>query len=384
MLTPSEAMPVDTRVTSTSPTRRRPEPEAPGTAPASPRTRAEAALSPRAAQGHTSSLPPRTAAPSTASVPHTRHDLSPERPRPSDQRCHELPREAGPLMHTSSTERIDFGTFLAGKRHPTTIQGVRLSGDSISLKELRLCNLHFDDCKFEWSHFSGAHLVNCRFVNCDFENSAFMNSILHGSAFQKCNMQEGSPAASWTTCLRATTLSGRSWPMQQRSTAARPASDLMCWPAARQASSRWKEWVADRQRSIVAWYASCAMAQSPHPPQEPPMAPTSFQALSRGTGRWYQFGQVAARVRITRRQVIEPERERPDRAVAMSSLRAVSAPKKPAAARGVTCGTSCIRRWWPSSTKPPLPACCLTSFPRGRHDGRIGWSVQPSRLLRSG
>jgi hypothetical protein len=34
--------------------------------------------------------------------------------------------------------------------------------------------------------------------------------------------------------------------------------------------------------------------------------------------------------------------------------------------------------------KTPLPACCLGRFPPGRHDGRIGWSVQPSRLRRSG
>jgi gamma-glutamyl-gamma-aminobutyrate hydrolase PuuD/uncharacterized protein YjbI with pentapeptide repeats len=182
-------MPVDPIFTRTSPPRWRPEPEAPIHALTGASTRAEEALSPRAGQGHTSSLPPRTAAPSTASVPQLRHDPPPER-RPDDGRFHELLREVDALRQTSSTERIDLGTFLAGTRHPPTIQGARLTADSPSLKGLRLYDLHFSDCRFEWNHFSDAHLVNCHFVNCDFENTSFMNAVLHGSTFRKCHMQE--------------------------------------------------------------------------------------------------------------------------------------------------------------------------------------------------
>jgi hypothetical protein len=46
--------------------------------------------------------------------------------------------------------------------------------------------------------------------------------------------------------------------------------------------------------------------------------------------------------------------------------------------RGI-CGTSCTRRWWPSSTKPLLPACYLTKFPLGGHDGRFGSLVCGAR-----
>jgi len=94
------------------------------------------------------------------------------------------------LRQASSTERIDLGSFLAGKHHPPTIQGARLTARSPSLQGLRLCDLQFDACQFEWSHFSGAHLVNCHFVNCEFENTSFMNAVLQGGTFRKCNLQE--------------------------------------------------------------------------------------------------------------------------------------------------------------------------------------------------
>ena len=181
-------MPVDTRFTPTSPTRWCTEPEVPGTAPASPHTHTGEALSPRAAQRPPSSLPPRTAASST--LPLRRHDLPPDQPRPGGQRFVELLKEVEPLRQASPTERIDLGTFLTGKHHPAKIQGARLTGDSPSLRDLRLSNLEFNDCKFEWSHFSGAHLVNCHFANCEFENTSFMNAVLQGGTFRKCHMQE--------------------------------------------------------------------------------------------------------------------------------------------------------------------------------------------------
>lgn len=145
-------------------------------------------MSPRTAQGHPSSLPPRTAAPTT--LPLRRHDLPPDQPTPGGQRFVELLREVEPLRQASSTERIDLGTFLAGKHLPSKIQGVRLTGDSPSLRNLHLSNLEFNDCQFEWSHFSGAHLVNCDFVDCEFQNTSFMNSVLHGGTFRNCQMQD--------------------------------------------------------------------------------------------------------------------------------------------------------------------------------------------------
>lgn len=184
----SEAMPVDTRFTHTSPTQGHTEPEVPGTAPASPRAPAEEALSPRATQGQTSCLPQRTAAPSA--LPPRRHDLPPDQPRPGGRRFVELLKEVEPLRQASSTERIDLGTFLTGKHHPAKIQGATLTGDSPSLRNLHLSNLEFNACKFDWSHFSGAHLVNCDFVDCEFQNTSFMNSVLHGGTFRNCKMQE--------------------------------------------------------------------------------------------------------------------------------------------------------------------------------------------------
>jgi gamma-glutamyl-gamma-aminobutyrate hydrolase PuuD/uncharacterized protein YjbI with pentapeptide repeats len=136
------------------------------------------------------SLPPRTAAPSTSSAPHTPHDPPPAPPGPGEQRFHDLLNEVGPLRQTSSTGAIDLRAFLAERQHPPTINGVKLSGDSPSLRELHLCDLHFNDCKFEWNHFSGTQLVNCQFVKCDFENASFMNANLSDCTFQKCKMHE--------------------------------------------------------------------------------------------------------------------------------------------------------------------------------------------------
>lgn len=183
-------MPVNTSLTRTSPTQRHPEPEGPSTSPTGAGARAEEALPPRPMQRRTLSLPPRTAAPSIASVPHTRNDPPPYRPGPDEQRFHDLLKEASQLRQTSPTGTIDFRAFLAERHHPPTINGVKLSGDSPSLKELRLCDFHFNDCKFEWNHFSGTKLENCHFVKCDFENASFMNAKLSDCTFQECSMHE--------------------------------------------------------------------------------------------------------------------------------------------------------------------------------------------------
>ena len=183
-------MTIDARLTRTSPPVLRAESLARSTSPTQARTRADDALSPRFHQGHTSRLPPRTAAPSTATMPHPLHDASPRRRRSGDLRFHELLGEVNLHRQTSSTEGIDLGSLLAARHHPSTIKGVKLSGDATSLTGLRLCGLHFDDCEFDWSHFSGTCLINCQFENCDFKNASLMNAILRGGTFRQCNLHE--------------------------------------------------------------------------------------------------------------------------------------------------------------------------------------------------
>lgn len=85
--------------------------------------------------------------------------------------------------------KITLAKLLSEKGFSREMTGIQFT-DSLSLKDVNLTGIIFNNCSFDWTPCSNSILKDVAFRNCDISNVSFMNSNFENCEFINCDMRE--------------------------------------------------------------------------------------------------------------------------------------------------------------------------------------------------